>query len=426
MPGIASRFSSDQILAGSLLFLSAGVFLGNAFIATGQGLLILAIILAYVRHDKFRWDWGRLSMSSWFLVAATVAGILSIFANLETIPEPMQYVKKLRYPAFIIALLLFSKVRDGEIFSIERRNYYVVAWLAALVISFVIGLFDFMNPGEAKGGGKFDGSERFSGVYGQVMTFANILQFSVIGLFVFLIRPDLFRKVTRVRWLVVIPVLIVAVVGLYLSFTRGAVLGAMVGVGIATLYRSRWMLVPLTMAVLMVGVISYKQDTRYFEFGPVHRMAHWSGAALTFAKYPVFGVGYRNFEARSAELKKEFGLPPDQKFKRQKNVEDGYLRRHAHNNYLEAFASTGVFGGIAFLGFCFCWMREAWRSRYASMFVPLIAAFLVSGLFENTFFDSEVLNCILLIYLFSQIVFDTEVAVDREDQLSTGTTTTDT
>jgi len=426
MPGLASRISSEQILAGCLLFLCAGVFLGNAFIAIGQGLLILAIISAYIRRDQIRWDWKGLSLSSWFLIAATVVSFVSIIANLETISEPMQYVKKLRYPAFIIALLLLSKVREGEVLSLTKRNIYVSAWLAAIAISFVIGLVDFMNIGGSEGGGKFDGSERFSGLYGQVMTFAYILQFSVIALFVFLIRPKLFRRLTQVRWVIVIPVLIIALIGLYLSFTRGAVLGAIVGVGIAALFRSRWMLVPMAAAALIVGVFSYQQHTRYFEFGPVHRTAHWTGAALTFAKYPVFGVGYRNYEIRSAGLKKDFGLPPDQKFKRQKNAEDGYLKRHAHNNFLEAFASTGVFGGIAFLGFCFCWMREAWRSHYAMLFVPLIAAFLVSGFFENTFFDSEVLNCILLIYLFSQIVFDAEVAVDRKNQLSAGTTTTET
>jgi hypothetical protein len=34
-----------------------------------------------------------------------------------------------------------------------------------------------------------------------------------------------------------------------------------------------------------------------------------------------------------------------------------------------------------------------------------MVAFLVSGLFTNTFFDSETLNCILLLYLFSQWTF---------------------
>jgi O-antigen ligase len=104
---------------------------------------------------------------------------------------------------------------------------------------------------------------------------------------------------------------------------------------------------------------------------------------------------------RSVELKKRYGIERDPGF-----IDNGgYLRGHAHNNYLEALASTGIFGGLAFLAFCVYWTGEALRSRYAFIFVPLIAAFLVSGLFTNTFFDSETLNCILLLYLFSQWTF---------------------
>jgi len=40
---------------------------------------------------------------------------------------------------------------------------------------------------------------------------------------------------------------------------------------------------------------------------------------------------------------------------------------------------------------------------YREIFVPLIAIFLAAGIFENTFYDSEELNCILLIYVFSQV-----------------------
>jgi hypothetical protein len=42
------------------------------------------------------------------------------------------------------------------------------------------------------------------------------------------------------------------------------------------------------------------------------------------------------------------------------------------------------------------------------LLLPLISAFVVSGLFENTFSDSEVLNCILLIWLASQWLFAAE------------------
>lgn len=416
MPSIASRFSTEGFLYWSLLFLCGGVFLGNVFIAIGQGLLVIGIAHGFVSSRGFPWDWRSFSGSYWFLAFGVLASLLSIVGNLDTIGEPMDLVKKLRYHALILCALLLPALRSGTVFEMAKRNVYVIAWTGGLVISVGVGLIAVL-------GKEAGDSDRLSGLYGQVMTFAYILQFSVVALFIFLLRPEVFRRLTRIPWAVVVPVLVVAGLGLYLSFTRGAVLGALVGVAVASLYRSRWLIVPFVLLAAVAGIFSLQQKDRYLEFGPVHRISHWKGAALTFARYPVLGVGYRNYEIRSAELKKEFGLPPDRKFKKQKNSESGYLQRHAHNNYLEAFASTGVFGGLAFLGFCFCWTREAWRSRYAFIFVPLIAAFLVSGLFENTFFDSEVLNCILLIYLFSQVLLYRE----RQDHSSSeGVITTET
>lgn len=416
------QISAENTLTAGLLVLCAGVFLGNAFIAAGQALVVLGMILALFRSTAPQWNWKRLRPSSWFLVAVTIFSLVSILANLETIADPLDFVKKLRYHAIAVALLSLACIRGGNLFTGQKRNFYSVAWLSALVLAVLAGLVDVLDLFGPDEEASSSGPERLSGFYGQVMTFANILQFSAVGLLVFAVRPAVFRKLAKIPWLVVVVVFVFATIGLYLSFTRGAVLGALVGIASAALYRSKWALPIFAGVAIIAGVFSYQQHTRYFEFGPVHRFAHWQGAALTFARYPVFGVGYRNYEARSAELKKEFGLPKDKKFKKQKNAEGGYLRRHAHNNYLEAFASTGVLGGLAFLGFCLCWTREAWRSRYAFLFVPLIAGFLVSGMFENTFFDSEVLNCVLLIYFFSQIAFDHE----NSSQDSEGVITTET
>ncbi len=419
MPNFASRFSTEGFLSGSLLFLCGGVFLGNTFIATGQGLLVIGIVYGLLPCGDGARNWRQPRGSYWFLAVGMVISLLSILGNLDTIAEPMDLVKKLRYHLIILGALLLPALRSGEVLNLSKRNLYVVAWIGGLVLSVAFGLVEIL-------GNEAGESERLSGLYGQVMTFAYILQFSVIALLVFFIRPEVFRGLTSVPWAVVVPVLAVAAIGLYLSFTRGAVLGAVVGMAVALLYRSKQLILPFAVLAVVAGILSYQQKDRYFDFGPVHRVSHWQGAALTFAKYPLLGVGYRNYESRSAELKKEFGLPRDQKFKKQNNSENGYLRRHAHNNYLEAFASTGVFGGLAFLGFCFCWTREASRSRYAFIFVPLIVAFLISGFFENTFFDSEVLNCILLIYLISQIVFDREAGTVELDHSPEGVTTTET
>lgn len=61
------------------------------------------------------------------------------------------------------------------------------------------------------------------------------------------------------------------------------------------------------------------------------RLNIWKTALLCFVEKPVFGIGFRNFEVHSVELKKRYGIGTDDGI-----IEnEGYLRGHAHNNYLE-------------------------------------------------------------------------------------------
>src|SRR5690606_23173952 len=111
----------------------------------------------------------------------------------------------------------------------------------------------------------------------------------------------------------------------------------------------------------LAGGIAYLNSPRYFINEDQARLNLWKTSLLSFVEHPVFGLGYRNFEVRSVELKQRYGIPKDEGVLEGGGY--GYLPGHSHNNYLEAFASTGVFGGFAVLGFCAWWVREAYRSR---------------------------------------------------------------
>ncbi|MEM0969864.1 MAG: hypothetical protein AAGJ31_10970, partial [Verrucomicrobiota bacterium] len=98
------------------------------------------------------------------------------------------------------------------------------------------------------------------------------------------------------------------------------------------------------------------------------------------------------------------GLPPDHR-----SHPGEYYKGHAHNDYLESLASTGVVGTVFFLGFLGAWIMEVGRRPLArKLFLPVIAAYMVSSVFQNIFTDSEVLNFLLLIYFASQILLDWE------------------
>ena len=65
-------------------------------------------------------------------------------------------------------------------------------------------------------------------------------------------------------------------------------------------------------------------------------------------------------------------------------------------------------GGVAFCGFVVAWMFECARWRTLQIFIlPSVVGFAVSGMFESTFIDSEIINVVLLMYLFSQAYVQT-------------------
>jgi O-antigen ligase len=240
------------------------------------------------------------------------------------------------------------------------------------------------------------------------MTFAYGLQFSVVALSILFFMPSLWKSITGLPWKWAAIFAALAGISLYLTYSRGAMLGVVSGLGVFAVMRSRYLVMGLVAVGLIGAALAFSQGNRYVNFEEPVRGNQWKAATVAFIENPIFGLGFRNFEIQSVELKQRCGMEMD--FPRiVKGIETiSYFKGHAHNNYIEAFASTGVFGGISLIAFCISWCREVWGNRYSIIFIPLIVAFIVSGFFENTFYDSEVLNCILLIYLFSQIAISSE------------------
>ncbi len=409
LPYPSSRwFAPANLFAAGLFCLVAAQFFGSKFLAAGQILVFGGIVGTLWQKGRSSLEWRRWGASAKCLAAFLGIALLSLVGNRSVIADPLDHLEKLRVFPLLLLIPAMPALVGKNLGVPWRRDSLVLAWLIPMGLAILAGVCSWIAGeslflGETRGG-----PDRISGFYGQVMTFANCLQFTVVALAVLVFLPGLWRSLTRLpRW-VAIASLIMAAGGLYLTYTRGAMLGAAVGLLIFGAMRSRKLLIAFLAVGLGVAVFSYFEGSRYLALKTDPRINHWRAAALASLERPVLGWGYRNFELQSAKLKERYGFPKDVSWKGGKRLPPSHLQRHAHNNYLEAFASTGMFGGIAFLAFCFCWMREARSSGQAVVFVPLIAAFFVSGLFENTFFDAEVLNCILLVWLFSQWTFAKE------------------
>lgn len=411
----ADWFSASNLFAAGLFCLFVGIGGGAKPVAVGQAFVFLAIVKAFFERGRETLSWRSLPPSAWSLVAFVLVSAISIFANWPVIAAPFEHLGKLRYLAVVPVLLAMPWLMRGLLPVPWRRDSLVLAWIVPLAFAISIGLIAFATGNHPLRGGDLVDIRRVSGLYGQVMTFAYSLQFSVVALAAFFIAPRVWKAMTRVPWWIAVAMLLLGAVALYFTYTRGAMLGAVAGVAMLAMRRS-WKLGALVAMIGIAGVTllalkagrdgGEKRDrgSRYLQTDSDIRLGQWRAASLSFLERPVLGWGYRNFELQSAALKERYGFEKDVVRKRGQARQVTYFQGHAHNNILESFASMGVVGGLAFLAFVLLWLREAWRSRYGLFLAPPVVAFLVSGMFENTFFDSEVLNCLLLLYLVTQWV----------------------
>ncbi len=432
----ALLLSGERFLLAGLVSFTLGVFFGSKFIVTGQVLGLVAVVLfvidSFEGHKKKLFAWSQYRSSSHFLIGLVLFSLISVLANGELIDNSLQHIKKLRYHLLFILLLGIPTVRQWREGRANWPRVIILAWITSVLISSSVGMYASItgyNPILMKAP---LAPSRLSGFFTQSMTFGNNMQFSFLLLAAMTISVVLKgARFSVPLWLLIVTSFITGL-GVYLSGSRGAVLGCIAGLVTLAFLSSRKLVVIVFFVVIAGGVYSYANGSRlltndFFEKGGSIqvRVAQWKTAGLVFLENPGFGIGYRNMERHCAAFKKKYNLPKDSY--RKVGVPDDvsnkkwyWFNAHAHNNYLEAFASTGIFGGLAFVGFCVFWFYELHRSSQTKLiFMPVVCAFFVSGFFENTFTDSEVLNFILLIYFASQIALDWEEQKQKEIQATT-------
>ncbi len=395
--------------------LCLATFAGNAMIAGGHVLLILAVIaqlsLLLARGSgRYLMDPSKIRPSSWLLLAFITVSALSIFLHWSDYAAPLDTLKKLRYELIILALLLVRGCPEYLQSRVSLTFALVFLALSALVVcpAGVISYFTGFNPitGDPLKHG------RAGGVSGTVMSFAYSLQFFVLPLTALLFcrrsEREWFTALFPARFGIAVAglVFLVVLTAFYYAESRGAFAGAAVGglVLLCFLKNGKLWFAAITLGALIL-VVALLSDSRLLSVSDPIRLRVWETAIRCAADHPVSGIGYRQLEVRSDVLAEKYGIEPID----DPSVPFRYFKGHAHNNYLEAFAGSGVPGGLLFCGFCLAWLREGFGSRRCRLFlVPSIVAFCVSGMFESTFIDSETVNIILLLYLATQLVLRTE------------------
>lgn len=407
-----------RVLIAAAIFLGLGSYLGNWAASSGEFIiftLAFYVVALAIRREEpiFSRQWQPSLLSLSFLLFIF---IFSVAYFLEDYENPLRDAKKMRHQFLPLACLVYIPMRNCLIKN--ARSLVLIGGGAVLVsaclatLSGIIGHFTGLNPllfSEQPYPG------RIGGVYSMVMTYAYSMQFTFL-----LIAAAFFRRKELANYLrisasgklttILIVSGVITGIGIYLSFTRGAALGSAVGLCVLALALRSKLLYGMIGAVAVLGVIlAFATGSRMFSEGVsesnAERASQWRASALVFLHQPITGIGYRQFGEQKPYLKEKFGLPVDHRTKDEEGNEVWvHYLSHAHNNYLETFATTGVFGGLALCFFVFFWFREVWRSDIMrSYFAPVIAAFALSGCFECTFFDSEIACYLMVLYVASQI-----------------------
>jgi O-antigen ligase len=199
------------------------------------------------------------------------------------------------------------------------------------------------------------------------------------------------------RWL-----LPIAMVGasLVLSFTRSVWLGAVAGFILAAVALPRRLVLGVLLPVLLIAMIGsgliYHRISKSLEqnFAPDSgRLALFSAGIQMIQDHPLFGVG-------PERIAREF---PG--YYRGHNL-NGFYYGHLHNNILQIAAERGLLCLAAFLWFVFQLYADLGsmfkRADAAAKWTALSAlsaltGFLIAGLFEYNFGDSEVLLLLLFV-----------------------------
>lgn len=230
--------------------------------------------------------------------------------------------------------------------------------------------------------------ERAEGFFSHSLTYGNSMAMVAIllaGVLVFKLYDKSWKKYVYGL------VLIAAIYILILSGSRGPILSFLIAFTAMLIYHFRLkgvVFASLILLVLVVIVIKTPSVNKRFAHTLQNleqttssvgtRLVLWEASSKAIMAKPLFGYGKGNFKV---VVNKYINVPTAS-------------RAHAHNSYIQYTFLHGIFGLFAMLGFLGSLMLEIVRkmrtSDYAKVALFVFFVYLLEGLTENNFTDSEV------------------------------------
>jgi O-antigen ligase len=384
---------SEKLLILSVLSLAAFSFVSISLSASFHIFLILAIIVSLINKEKINYfpsSWSQKVLWLFVFVA-----IISVIIN--PVENKIQNILRVKY--FVLSLIgiaIFTRYKK-EIFTPKLIRYYLIVLGIATSVATISGIIAMWTGFHYLRNKPACHLDRACGMYGMYMSYAYGIQFIVVLLLGLLFYSKKFKEYLNLY--ILIPATLINFIGLYMSYTRGALVGCLIAVPFFFIRRNIKKFIIISLALICISVSAILFIPRLYDTflnrpgSNDQRFSLFQAAFLGFKESPIIGLGYKNFESQSVRIKRENML------------EHRGISGHAHNNFLEALASTGTLGFICFSLFILFWFLESWSLPLGvgDISLGLIVAFFISGMVQYTFGDGENLFVILFIYLLSQI-----------------------
>lgn len=355
----------------ALITYLSGIFILKNITEVGQLLLIIPIFKGII--DTYKSKKISLSKSSLFLCLFFLIAIVSTLINSENIPKLSKVLYNMRAPLFGIFLLFLlpNWIRDG---SSQIKKWVFSIFLISLIISSLYGVFCFFWYDQPR-------LEGFLHIMKQGYGSALILSI----LFPAFLHRSKMRAFFPTELAII--TMIVAFIAMTLTFTRGAMLGFLCSIPFSLFfYRKKWAYT----AILLIGIVTGIQVS-YYLFGAHDtsirflvtkennsdniRKSLWQASLYAIKEKPILGWGYHNLSPQMKRLKDDYDLP-----------RKDWVDTHAHNNFLEIAAGTGMIGLSAYLMWLIFWFYESLKGNQLVkiLVIPFFVTFLITGLFELT------------------------------------------
>ncbi len=208
-----------------------------------------------------------------------------------------------------------------------------------------------------------------------------------------------YRKNIKMFWYYIIGTSVI-IFNVFACGARSAGVGFVAGLLLWGFLKSKKMFIIIMIILIGVGSVLYYNVSAFKSnvdsFKKIHRSYRWQiwYVAVSMIKdHPIIGVGHGNFIKHYDKYKKE-----------------EYWRKrmgHPHNDYLSIYLTTGLIGFIGYILLWFLIIKKGTteiinKKNYAAGLISGIAAFLVAGLGQNYFTDSE--DSMLLWFFISVLI----------------------